>query len=99
MATITVRDLPDGVREALKARARLHGRSMEAEAREVLAAAVADVFHPPEQIDVDPSVWDTATALVEPKAPGRAGLSRLKRHKLQSADSIDDLVEWAKGEH
>jgi len=98
MATITVRDLPDDVRDALKARARRHGRSMEAEARAVLAAAVVDVFHPPVQIDVDPSVWDTATPLVEPADPGRGRLADLRRHRLRTADSIEDLVEWSKGE-
>ncbi|MFZ4761070.1 MAG: FitA-like ribbon-helix-helix domain-containing protein [Burkholderiaceae bacterium] len=40
MATITVRNLPDDVHRALRARAARHGRSTEAEVREILAAAV-----------------------------------------------------------
>ncbi len=43
MATITVRDLPDEVRDRLRVRAAGHGRSMEAEVRAILAEAVVDV--------------------------------------------------------
>lgn len=42
MAAISVRDLDDGVRERLRIRAAHNGRSMEAEIREILTAAVAD---------------------------------------------------------
>jgi len=42
MATITVRDLDDDVRDRLRQRAAAHGRSMEAEARAILAASVTD---------------------------------------------------------
>lgn len=40
MATLTVPDLPDDVYRALRARAAQHGRSVEAEVREILAMAV-----------------------------------------------------------
>ncbi|MFM1885430.1 MAG: hypothetical protein RL026_587 [Pseudomonadota bacterium] len=40
MATLTVRNLPDEVHRALRVRAAQHGRSAEAEVREILAAAV-----------------------------------------------------------
>lgn len=40
MAILTVRNLPDDVHRALRARAAQHGRSTEAEVREILAAAV-----------------------------------------------------------
>jgi len=39
MATITIRNLPDEVRERLRIRAAQHGRSMEAEARAILTEA------------------------------------------------------------
>ena len=42
MASIVVRDLPDETHRALKARAARHGRSMEAEVRDILGAAVSD---------------------------------------------------------
>lgn len=40
MAVLTVRNLPDEVRRALRVRAAKHGRSVEAEVREIIAAAV-----------------------------------------------------------
>lgn len=40
MATLTIRNLPDEVRLALKSRAAQHNRSMEAEVRDILEDAV-----------------------------------------------------------
>ena len=39
MAQLVVRNLPEGVKERLKRRAKQHGRSLEAEVRELLAQA------------------------------------------------------------
>jgi plasmid stability protein len=41
MATLTIRNLPDDVRDKLRIRAAHAGRSMEAEARAILTGAVA----------------------------------------------------------
>lgn len=41
MATLTIRNLPEETRRALKARAGTRGRSMEAEARDILQNAVS----------------------------------------------------------
>lgn len=41
MAKLTIRNLPDGVHRALRARASRHGHSMETEVRIILASAVA----------------------------------------------------------
>jgi len=40
MATLTIRDLDDEIRDKLRVRAAEHGRSMEAEVREILGRAV-----------------------------------------------------------
>jgi antitoxin FitA len=40
MAVLTVRNLPDDIHRALRIRAAEHGRSTEAEVREILAIAV-----------------------------------------------------------
>lgn len=40
MTTMTVRNLPDDVHRALRVRAAAHGRSTEAEVRDILEAAV-----------------------------------------------------------
>jgi len=42
MAAVSIRDLDDSVREKLRMRAARHGRSMEAEMRAILTAAVSD---------------------------------------------------------
>lgn len=41
MAAVSIRDLDDEVRERLRVRAAEHGRSMEAEIRAILTAAVS----------------------------------------------------------
>ena len=46
MATVTVRNLPDEVHRALRIRAAQHGRSTEAEIREILGTAAC----PPERV-------------------------------------------------
>lgn len=40
MAVLTIRNVPDEVHRALRARASEHGRSAEAEVREILSAAL-----------------------------------------------------------
>jgi antitoxin FitA len=42
MNAITIRKLPDGVKQRLRMRAAVHGRSMEAEAREILVDALSN---------------------------------------------------------
>jgi plasmid stability protein len=42
MASLTIRNLPDDVRDRLRIRAAVAGRSMEAEAREILATECVD---------------------------------------------------------
>jgi plasmid stability protein len=41
MAMLTIRNIPDEVHRALRVRAAQHGRSMEAEVRDILAAAMS----------------------------------------------------------
>ena len=42
MASITIRNLDDGIKHRLRVRAAEHGRSMEEEAREILREAVGN---------------------------------------------------------
>lgn len=42
MASVSVRDLDERVKDRLRVRAAQHGRSMEAEIRSILSAAVSD---------------------------------------------------------
>lgn len=41
MATLTIRNLDDGLKQRLRLRAARHGRSMEDEAREIMRTALA----------------------------------------------------------
>ena len=62
MATLTVRNLPEEVHRALRVRAAMHGRSTEAEVRDILEATV----RPPDRLRM-------GTALAE--LGHRAGLA------------------------
>jgi plasmid stability protein len=62
MATLTVRNLPEEVHRALRVRAAMHGRSTEAEVRDILEATV----RPPDRLRI-------GTALAE--LGRRAGLT------------------------
>ena len=55
MATLTIRNLEDPVKERLRVRAALNGRSMEEEARDILRKAVGGV--------TGPSLWERSRAL------------------------------------
>ena len=50
MAQILIRRLEDDVKARLQRRARRHGRSTEAEAREILRNALTDEGQPPERL-------------------------------------------------
>ncbi|HZZ36460.1 MAG TPA: hypothetical protein VFE03_12085 [Caulobacteraceae bacterium] len=52
MATLTIRNLPDGVHDALRLRAAANRRSMEAEARVLLAATLVPSPQPPPDHDL-----------------------------------------------
>ncbi len=52
MADISIRGLDEDVKGKLRQRAASHGRSMEAEAREILAEAVRDPQDRPDLFDV-----------------------------------------------
>ncbi len=52
MAEISIRGLAEDVKGKLRQRAAAHGRSMEAEVREILADAVTDPLDKPDLFDV-----------------------------------------------
>jgi len=49
MATLTIRNLDQAVKDRLRVRAAEHGRSMEAEARRILQTALGEPLRPPER--------------------------------------------------
>lgn len=50
MASITVRNIEDALKQRLRVRAALAGRSMEDEVREILRASLADGAAPPRDL-------------------------------------------------
>lgn len=54
MATITIRNLPDAVHRALRVRAATHGRSTEAEIRDILETTV----RPPDRLRLGTALAD-----------------------------------------
>jgi len=68
MATITIRGLDDDVREALGRRAQRHGRSMEAEVREILGEQVRmDLVFPNVLIEFHAAMREEPIDLVLPE--------------------------------
>jgi len=74
MARITLRGLPDEVHRALRVRAAMHGRSIEAEIRDILEAAV----RPPERVRMGTALADLSR---------RAGLTNEDVAALEQAGS------------
>jgi antitoxin FitA len=62
MASITIRDLDDDLKQRLKQRAAVHGRSMEAEARGILE----DVLGAKRTAPITGNLADAIRAIVEP---------------------------------
>lgn len=75
-AAITIRQLPDETKQKLRLRAAAHGRSMEAEARDILVttlnqSARVDLTWIQQLIELGRDV-DGAELRVEPREPARA---------------------------
>lgn len=71
MATLTIRRLDDQVYERLRARARSNGRSLEAEAREILTekagardALIEDLIAFNQKMAAKYGTWPDSTALI-----------------------------------
>ncbi len=57
MASLTIRNIEDGIKERLRVRAAMHGHSMEEEARGILRRAVGGI--------VGASLWDLSRQLFQ----------------------------------
>jgi antitoxin FitA len=62
MASITIRNIDDELKQRLKERAAVHGRSMEAEAREILEHVLGAKL----PAAVPDNLYDAVRAIVEP---------------------------------
>lgn len=75
MATITVRNLDDEVQRRLKRRAAANDRSMEAEARAILSAAVTDDGFVTAWLDATRDLRGPAVPLPDRAAPREVDLA------------------------
>ena len=80
MAALSIRDLDDAVKARLQVRAAGHGRSMEAEVREILTAAVTE---PQEDVGLARALLDRFGGA------GGADLDLPARNELPWAAAVD----------
>lgn len=83
MANLTIRNLPDDVRDRLRLRAAEHGRSMEAEAREILADATQHPRRKPAVSIADLQSW--VAAQTTRGSIGESGSAALIRDRRREA--------------
>ncbi|HEY8567511.1 MAG TPA: Arc family DNA-binding protein [Beijerinckiaceae bacterium] len=98
MATLTIRNLPDDVRDKLRVRAARNGRSTEAEVRSLIAEAVGAEVSAPR-----PSVEERVKRLQEAFAPYRSPTGSLvdefvaERRIEGWKESLETLQEMNQG--
>ena len=83
MATLTIRNLSDDVKNRLRVRAARRGHSMEAEARDLLAAAVSEP---------EPQREPERISAAEPRGPIREAQAVAAPHKVDVAFVVDELI-------
>jgi plasmid stability protein len=88
MATLTIRNLPDDVRDRLRVRAAENGRSMEAEVREVLSQAVPKKRQPSSPEEIRERVRSVQAAFEKYKRPGESVVDEFlaERRRLWGED-------------
>ncbi len=79
MANLTIRNIDDETKKKLRLRAAVHGRSMEAEAREILSEAVNA-----------PSAADLVQRIRERFAPYGAELPIPERRNVRNPPAMDE---------
>lgn len=86
MANLTIRNLPDDVRDALRVRAARRGRSMEAEVRQVLIESAA------------PEVRPAKGPTEEQRAAMRALQARVRAMIPPGVSLVDELIAERRAE-
>ncbi|WP_367874413.1 plasmid stabilization protein [Luteolibacter sp. Populi] len=70
--TLTIRNLAEPVKQKLRLRAARNGRSMEAEAREILSMAVRETIEPPRTPEEMRERLDAITGIWKDRANGKS---------------------------
>ena len=95
MATLTIRDLPDEVRDRLRIRAAEKGRSMEAEVRDVLAASVAPAVDERRLSDWEAAVSAAQEAFAPFRNPAVSIVDELiAERRLEAWRETVEAYEW-----
>jgi plasmid stability protein len=91
MATLTIRNVPDGIKQALRVKAAQKGRSLEEDLRQILADEVADPTIPTSRIDAE-EIMRRATEL-ETDEPADSRYKYFTQKELSDAicGEYDDL--------
>jgi hypothetical protein len=84
--TLTIRNLAAAVKQQLRVQAAMHGRSMEAEAREILAQAVGQA--PPGSTARTPSRGGSA----------RTSVCQAVRGRWQGRGTTDEIMKLTRGD-
>lgn len=82
MATLTIRNLDDAVRDRLRERARAHGRSTEAEVRVILDSVVHEPLTPSERRAPTVNLADIEPVTVASSESGREYLDYLRGERV-----------------
>ncbi|MCB0963819.1 MAG: hypothetical protein KDA98_11050 [Acidimicrobiales bacterium] len=92
MGTLTIRDLDDDVKARLRVRAAHNGRSMEAEAREILAAAVDDPRGGASGTAAPPGPWPSGVRIAKPatRVGGWRDIRPVPHHR-STQEILDEL--------
>ena len=93
MASITVRNLDDDVKHKLRVRAAEHGRSMEAEAREILTLAVGDSATPREALETRSHNRFKAIGGVDLELPESGSMREPPQYKSDLVRRIRAIVD------
>jgi len=83
MATLTIRNLPEHVRDNLRVRAAQNGRSMEAEARTVLTESVSGGRQSLSRDEIAQRVRDVQKVFEKYKKPDESVVDEFLAHRRQ----------------
>jgi plasmid stability protein len=98
MATLTIRNLPDEVRDELRVLAARNGRSMEAEARAVLAASVRKERANEEQKDVRARVGRLQQVMTPYRSKDRSVVDEFLAERREEVRREDEKWRRLEGE-
>jgi antitoxin FitA len=95
MATLTIRNLPDEVRDKLRVRAARKGRSMEAEARQVIAEAMGKAGPQDLQAEWRASIQEAQEAFAPYRNPKVSAVDELiAERRLEAWRETVEAHEW-----